>query len=206
MNIRAEQLGYWYLRLNGFLTTANFIVHPDVGRNQETDVDILGVRFPYRSENLIQPMEDDALSFPIGKTLVVFAEIKTGMCNLNGPWTKPERDNMRRVLMAVGPLHQDEAATASDSLYAQGVFENQLYRITLLCLGQTVNPEIENKYPQILQVTWDRVFSFIFRRFHDYSNQKSSHGQWEANGLALWDAAMSSSAEEEFQNSIKLVG
>ncbi len=47
--IKYEQLGYWYLRLNGFLTIPNFVVHPDVGHNQETDVDILGVRFPLQS-------------------------------------------------------------------------------------------------------------------------------------------------------------
>lgn len=26
-----EQLAYWYFRLNGFLTTVNFVVHPEQG-------------------------------------------------------------------------------------------------------------------------------------------------------------------------------
>jgi hypothetical protein len=50
--ISSEKLAYWYLRLNGFLTITNFIVHPDFGRSQRTDVDILGCRFPYRQELL----------------------------------------------------------------------------------------------------------------------------------------------------------
>src|SRR2546426_644182 len=37
-------------RLNGFLTIRNFVIHPERGNDQRTDVDILGVRFPHRSE------------------------------------------------------------------------------------------------------------------------------------------------------------
>jgi len=53
--ITSEQLAYWYLRLNGFLSISNFVVHPDTGGQQRTDVDILGVRFPYRAELLFNP-------------------------------------------------------------------------------------------------------------------------------------------------------
>src|SRR2546421_2682459 len=61
VEIKSEQLAYWYLRLNGFLSIPNFVVHPDEGRRQRTDVDLLAVRFPYRSENLRRPMRDDSL-------------------------------------------------------------------------------------------------------------------------------------------------
>jgi hypothetical protein len=61
MQITPEQLAYWYLRLNGFLTIRNFIVHPDAGSDQRTDVDILGVRFPYRAELSPHDMKDDEL-------------------------------------------------------------------------------------------------------------------------------------------------
>ena len=54
-----ERLAYWYFRLNGFLTTENFIVHPDRGPNQRTDADLLAVRFAHRKENLVRPMTDD---------------------------------------------------------------------------------------------------------------------------------------------------
>ena len=49
--VSSEALGYWFLRPNGFLTIPNFAVHPDAGSQQGTDVDVLGVRFPYRREN-----------------------------------------------------------------------------------------------------------------------------------------------------------
>jgi hypothetical protein len=86
MDISSEQLAYWYLRLNGFLTIPNFVVHPDQGGNQETDVDVLGVRFPYREENLGLPMEDEKhfRKFP-DKAFITIAEVKSGRCGLNGP-------------------------------------------------------------------------------------------------------------------------
>ena len=62
-NIDAERLAYWYLRLNGCLTIQNFVVHPDKGREQKTDVDILAVRFPHRAELLHNSMKDDELVF-----------------------------------------------------------------------------------------------------------------------------------------------
>src|SRR5258708_7807056 len=96
LRIRAEQLGYWYLRLNGFLTITNFIVHPDQGRNQETDVDLLAVRFPYRAE--LRRMEDDEFFTRIrDKAYIAFTEVKASLCTLNGPWTNRDRQNMQRV-------------------------------------------------------------------------------------------------------------
>jgi hypothetical protein len=57
VGIKTEKLVYWYLRLNGFLTIENFVVHPDQSREQRTDVDIIGVRFPFRAELLKKPHE-----------------------------------------------------------------------------------------------------------------------------------------------------
>ena len=45
---QAERLAYWYLRLNGFLTIENFILHPRTTGKQKTDIDLVGVRFPHR--------------------------------------------------------------------------------------------------------------------------------------------------------------
>ena len=39
--INLEALAYWYFRLNGSLTTANFVIHDEGGAGQRTDADIL---------------------------------------------------------------------------------------------------------------------------------------------------------------------
>ena len=206
MQISAEQLAYWYLRLNGVLNIPNFVVHPDTGNEQRTDVDVLGVRFPYRKELLVNSMVDDELFRRVrDKTYVVLAEVKTGICNLNGPWTIRERQNMQRVLRAVGTFPQAEVEIAAASLYDAGFYSNQLYYASLFCFGAQENQNIRETYPRVPQVTWNHALNFIYSRFRKYRNPKSSHGQWTLEGRELWDSAMGNRTVEDFINDVRFV-
>jgi hypothetical protein len=94
--VASEDLAYWYLRLNGFLTIPNFVVHPDIGAEQRTDVDVLGVRFPHRRELLLRPMADDKPFVDVrDRAYLVLAEVKRGQCRRNGPWTDADSENMQ---------------------------------------------------------------------------------------------------------------
>ncbi len=190
MEIQAEQLAYWYLRLNGFLTIPNFIVHPDQGTNQGTDVDILGVRFPYRAELHPRPMTDDRIFARFAnlygeKSFVALAEVKAGLCTLNGAWTNPDKQNMHRVLRALGVVPMHEVEMVATAIYKLGCYSNQLYHISMVCVGQEENPYINENYPQVPQIPWDQVLRFIYRRFRDFRNQKVAHGQWDQQGRDL---------------------
>ncbi|MPZ20232.1 MAG: hypothetical protein GEV06_20285 [Luteitalea sp.] len=205
MRIRAEQLGYWYLRLNGFLTIPNFIVHPEQGRNQETDVDILAVRFPYRAE--LRTMQDDQPFTRIsGKSFIALAEIKSKVCALNGPWTNPDRQNMHKVLRAVGAFPAAENEIAAAALYERGFYQSQLYHTSLLCLGEEESPEVATNYPKMPQMTWFKALSFIYTRFDSYRRQKESHGQWDEQGRALWVVSEQSRSSQEFVDRVGVVG
>lgn len=188
--INSEKLAYWYLRLNGFLTITNFVVHPDYGRSQRTDVDILGCRFPYRKELLQNSMLDDEfIILSNDKITIVIAEVKRRVCNLNGPWTRPEMQNMNRVLHAVGAFPEQEISVVANGLYKKGTYENNTHLITLLCLGGQKNPEVEKVHPNVPQILWSDVLAFIYHRFKDYLMQKSMHPQWDDDGKLLWDMA-----------------
>ena len=201
MTIHPEQLAYWYFRLNGFLTIPNFIVHPDRGSNQETDIDVLGVRFPYRAENLIRPMKDDAHFAKIrDKTFIAIAEVKSERCALNGSWTNPERQNMHRVLRAIGAFPETESDLVAQSLYDKGHYTSQLYHVSLMCLGRESNTEVTH-VPQIL---WTEVLAFIYRRFNEYKKQKVSHQQWDKYGHDLWNAFEKSSDEDHFREIVRV--
>jgi len=94
MTLSPEAVGYWYFRLNGFLTIQNFVVHPDDAGNQNTDADIIGVRFPYRAELLRNPMQDDDVFTSVeDKPFVVFVETKKGQCNINTTLRDPAQQN-----------------------------------------------------------------------------------------------------------------
>lgn len=197
--ISSEKLAYWYLRLNGFLTITNFVVHPDFGRSQKTDVDILGCRFPYRKELLENSMQDDeSIILSNDKITIVIAEVKRRVCNLNGPWTRPEMHNMHRVLHAVGAFPDQEISAVASGLYKKGTYENESYLITLLCFGEQKNNEIGKTYPSVPQILWVDVLAFIYNRFKKYLTHKSMHPQWDKDGQLLWDVAVTCTNENEY--------
>jgi len=204
--IRVEDFAYWYFRLNGFLTIKNFVVHPDFGRDQETEIDLVAVRFPFRAENLSRPMRDDPAivrgrpgAEDRHRIAVYLVEVKTGECQLNGPWTRQERRNMERALAAIGPFPRDIRRLAADSLYKSGTFRDTYYRVSLACLGATPSEDIETRYPEVPQITWSHASDFVYDRFMTYRNQKTSHGEWDDTGRTLWDLAAHSRSAAEFR-------
>jgi hypothetical protein len=195
-----EKVAYWYFRLNGCLTIPNFVVHPDRGRDQETDVDIIAVRFPFRAENLLRPMKDDPDIARDGlRTRIIFAEVKTSVCSLNGPWTNKDRRNMQRLLSAVGVFPKDMIESVAQSLYERGFYNDSHYHTSLFCVGSVRNPQVTADYPDVPQKTWDQVAEFIFNRFAMYKDQKVSHQQWDETGKRLWDVFRKAKDLEEFQ-------
>jgi hypothetical protein len=177
-------------------------VHPDRGREQGTDVDILGVRFPYRAELLENPMSDDEVFTTKDKSYIVIAEVKIRTCNLNGPWTRQEAKNMHRVLRAIGAFTGDVIYEIAQKLYKEGVYESELYYLSLFCVGNRINRELQAKYLDVPQVTWDNIMEFIYNRFEKYQEQKHMHPQWDSTGHELWNSFRKSS-KDEFMSKIK---
>ncbi len=198
--ISPESLAYWYFRLNGCFTIPNFIVHPDRGVGQKTDVDILAVRFPYRAELLENSMVDDeAITSITRKPLIIIAEVKTARCRLNGPWVRKGARNMQRIFRAVGAFPFGETELVAESIYKKGVYENESYYITLVCVGKTINNGVMRDYPAVPQLTWDDILSFIYNRFNTYIEQKRYHSQWDKVGQLLWDSFTASNDVNEFK-------
>jgi hypothetical protein len=205
-SLNPEKVAYWYLRLNGFLQIENFVVHPSTRGGQRTDADLLGVRFPYRAERLLDNPDDvmiddvQLLSLSTVATDVVIAEVKTNdACTLNGPWTEPDRQNVNRVLAAIGCLPRNEIGPAAACLYATGLYQRDAaLRIRLVALGRERNDDLTRRYAGVSQVTWPDVLSFIWDRFHTYRRQKSQVDQWDAEGRRLKQLADESNDSAHF--------
>jgi hypothetical protein len=201
MAINCEQLGYWYLRLNGFLTTANFVIHPRAGSEQGTDIDVMGVRFPHRRELVLNPLAD-AEVFASDCPQFVFAEVKSGRCALNGPWTRPERENMQNALAAIGAVPEAQSEEAATFLYTHGEARVCGLWFRLICLGAERDVELAARYPVVPQILWNEVEGFIFDRFRENQRRKVAHAQWDDVGKALWDAATRARDLAEFRGRI----
>lgn len=173
-----EQLALWYLRLNGYLTVANFILHPDTPGSERTDADILAVRFPYSSEVAGRRMEvDSKLVRRDGKTDFIIAEVKSGECRLNGLWRNEKLENMHYVLRWLGMAPDSEVPELAKELYSSYVCKREQWNIRLVCFG---NKKSQRLSANVLQFTHGEVIEFMSNRFNTYADIKTSHKQWDS--------------------------
>ncbi len=190
-HLSAEKVAYWYFRLNGFLQIENFVVHPGGRGGQRTDADLLAVRFPHRAEFLLdhnQPMKDDSDTLALSAELidVVIAEVKTNQpCTLNGPWTLEDRQNVHRVLAAIGCLPHEQIDIAARQIYRDGYYKRDGLRVRLIAVGRDRDEQLEKNSTMVVQLTWLQILHFIWHRFHQYRHQKKQVDQWDAQGLRL---------------------
>lgn len=186
----AESVANWFFRLNGCLTTANFVLHPNSAGSQLTDADILGVRFLNRRE---QDFPDHRTFVGGNRIDVVIGEVKRGPCALNGPWKSPE--NIQYVLGALGTAPSE--GKFIQELHGTGWFEDELWRIRLFTLGSAKSAQLPKR---VVQLTWNEVCDFIYGRFRHH-RQKADHEQWDDVGSRLYDLA-NSSRFKEFESEV----
>jgi len=185
--MKAEYLAAWYFRLNGFFAITNFVLHPSRRGSQRTDADIVGVRFPYRSEFPDSPGGDETEFTRFSdKPYFVIAEVKRGLCQLNGPWRDSNSENIQAVLRDLGLFPREQLEAVARSLYTAGVFDGALVYCSLFCAGDKANPELKSSYCHVPQRTWGQILAFIFERFQTYHVRKADHDSWDENGKELW--------------------
>lgn len=192
--VNPEELANWFLRLDGFFTIPNFVVHPtEGGRPQRTDADVLAIRYPDRVEVVGgKPLQDDS-RFLAAAPLFVIAEVKAGKCRLNGPWTRPADRNVHLVLQAAGIVRASEIEPMARALYEQKRFKSANVNAILTCFGAEADASLG---AGVLQISWAEVAEFIFRRYKRYQSAKRDHQQWPKVGRVLWELAVSVSESD----------
>lgn len=192
IRLNPEKVAYWYLRLNGFLQIEDFYVHPAGRGGARTDADLLAVRFPYRAERLYDDpsdiMADDEgrLDLPHDRIDVVIAEVKSGRCALNGPWTAPDQQNLQRVLAAIGCLPHERIDQAAGNIYRHGIhLDESALQIRLIAIGREENHELRDEFPEVPQLIWPDLLGFVFDRHRLYRHQKRQTDHWDRTGKQL---------------------
>lgn len=191
-SLAPEKLAYWYFRLNGFLQIENFVVHPERRGGQRTDADLLAVRFPFRAERLFDDpndiMADDEQRLALSSQLIdiVIAEVKTNQpCTLNGPWKEQDRQNVHRVLAAIGCLPNEQIDAAAAGIYRTGFYRSNALRIRLVAVGRDRSEDLAREYSEVTQLLWAEMLAFVWDRFHRYRQQKTQVDQWDAEGRKI---------------------
>jgi hypothetical protein len=99
LTLKPGDLGRWYLRLNGFATIPSFVLHPESPReSQLTDIDIWGVRFPFRVEFGDVNNHDEPEFSESSKTILVISEVTRGPCKIKFRLVPIERSQGLRRL------------------------------------------------------------------------------------------------------------
>jgi hypothetical protein len=210
-----EQVAYWYFRLNGFFQIENFVVHPERRGAQRTEADLLAVRFPHRAERLFDDpndiMADDKDRLWLSQDLidVLIVEVKRNQpCTLNGPWTQQDRQNVHRVLAAIGCLPSNRIEKAAADIYRAGLHTSgRTLRVRLVAVGRDRSDDLAARYPDVIQLIWADLLAFIWNRFHIYRQQKTQVGQWDAEGLKIKGLADASVDPKKFAgDALRLMG
>jgi hypothetical protein len=184
-----EKIAYWFFRLNGCLNLTNFLIHHERRGREGTEVDVLGVRFPYRSEFALsgRPMEDHQVFMNREQKLdIVIADSKKGLCDINRSWLLSRFKNMERILLVLGVFPEEAIETISSELYKNQCYEDQYYRINFYTFGAAKNTDL---HPAIIQLEWKEVLLFIHNRFNTFEDYKRQHDQWDTEGKRLFKMA-----------------
>jgi hypothetical protein len=143
--------------------------------------------------------DEDTLCLSSEAIDVVIAEVKTNQfCALNGPWTARERENVHRVLAAIGCVQRNTIDVAAAGIYRDGIYEDRTLRIRPVAVGGDRSSELAGRFPQVTQVTWPQILDFIWHRFRTYRRQKTQVQQWNGQGLLLKRLADESAAVHDF--------
>jgi hypothetical protein len=118
---------------------------------------------------------------------------------LNGPWTEQDRQNVHRVLAAIGCFAPNRIDEAAADIYRAGIHTSDLgVRIRLVAVGRDRSDDLTARYPGVTQLIWLDLLAFIWDRFHTYRQQKTQVDQWDAQGLKIKGLADASGGPKKF--------
>ena len=176
------------------------MVHPARRGSQWTDADLLGVRFRHRAEfafdHQTSMAHDQRLGLSSDFDDVVIVEVTRNQCKLNGPWTDPDRQNVHRILAAIGCLRCESIPEAAQRVHKVGVAVFGDTRIRLVAVGRNESAELREQYPNVLQLEWNEIIAFMWGRFREYRPQKQDVQQWDRAGGLLRRLAENPNREE----------
>ena len=175
----------------------------------------MGVRFINSRERIFasrdhRDMVDDAkltqlIIGPNKQALFILVEVKAGLCNMNGPWTSRESENMQRVIRRLGFAIDDEhVEQIASALYERGRYEDDYYVLQYICIGAEINRDVNASCPDVVQINWTEIGNFLIQRFSSFPEKMPSghaHEQWPDFGkkFVKW---FQTERNSQFQGSI----
>jgi hypothetical protein len=175
----AEELTYWYFRLNGFFLLQNYVLH-NIGEGRQrgtADADLLAIRFPYVYEEVGGQGSDwDREKFlewglDIEKVnLALIVEVKSGENVKRSEIEKSfSSKRLKTALYRFGIFPRDDVdRSICKNLLEQKYIKESSWIITKLAV---TGNKIEGNW---LNITLKEIDNFIFKRIETYLSDKNA--------------------------------
>ncbi|AAM23929.1 hypothetical protein M2349_001704 [Caldanaerobacter subterraneus subsp. tengcongensis MB4] len=178
MNNFAEELTYWYFRLNGFFLLQNYVLH-NIGQGEQrgtADCDLLAIRFPYVYEKVGGQNKDwdkekfSTWGFDIDRdNLALIIEVKSGRELKKNKIEKsfsPER--VKTALYRFGIFSHKDVHRIHENLLKQKYVKESSWTIAKVLVTEKAK-EIEGNW---LNLSLDEIDKFIHKRIKSYLHDK----------------------------------
>jgi len=207
-----ELLTKWYLRLNGYFTVDNFIIHAadDSQRisngkvSNYTDIDVLGIRMPFHYEKTGElEIKNDMSLDCIEKIDIVIGECKTGEQNgLNKIWTKENFKAIEYLIRFCGVFKDNKSIEhVASTLIKQLAYEDDQYRLRTILFGQKEpNKEWLNKGLKFISA--NQIIDFLVGERGECwvktnIGSESFHDSWDSQIKSIFKIANDQSKSKE---------
>jgi hypothetical protein len=202
---RTEELVEWYLRLNGYFIIPNYILHPLMPcGSQRTEIDLLGVRFPYQSEVVCNsegkrlPMENDAKLIDNQFVDCLIVSVKGAESEAEVNRKIKDFQNLKDVIKRFGFVEsEDEIVDVAKELLREKKAVRGQFQIRFLGIAGKYN-----RYSKTKQIILKEIVEFILMRFRAYYGHKADTEQWTGIGKEMLKNCFM--VPEEFLKSIEL--
>lgn len=115
--------------------------------------------------------------------LFILVEVKTDLCDINGPWSDRSAGNMQRIIRRLGFAQDAHVEEIADTMYSHLRWENKEVVLQYVAVGARVNPGRQLQHDRLIQIIWDQIAHFFFDRFRQFPEKvpadgRRIHEQW----------------------------
>ncbi len=176
-----EKVVKLFLRLNGYFTT-DLIIHSEIKGNNRTQIDVLGVRFPFHLQDDREIPCSEKMDIPKDKIDILICEVKNEKNNPDfNNALKQDKESIKKMLDWIGLVNPSEIGKISDDL--KNLFQNGGKGIIAKDNNYIIRPLIftfsESTNDKFSCISSLDVLNFIWKCFRPPKQRKSCSTKYD---------------------------
>lgn len=167
----AEEMSYWYLRLNGFFLIDDYVLHrKGLNKEQSSDCDIIGIKLANSKESIDghNYIDYDKLLFGDlneNENVAIICEVKSGDYNKKDLF---KIEKIKYCLKRFGLLDERNNKDIIDNVVNKNIYKIRDFYVLKLLISQKSNDSDIYK-----NMTLNHINKFIKERIESYRHEKN---------------------------------